>query len=234
LGDAIVFDAWENGWTRDAQGSLVQYPLRTNGAHYNPANAHQSHSHKRWQKHVDLVLGRKRNSRAILPVAKDPRSKGGGAKGWLPLVVDGHVETDGEGQVWLHADQITPAEQIVPSRLSRQSLAANAELMEGALRRVVGSQYERNSAARLACIEHYGTSCFVCGFSFEAAYGELGRGFIHVHHLIPISSIGEEYQVNPTEDLRPVCPNCHAMLHRKDPPFAVEELQSLLSEDADP
>lgn len=111
--------------------------------------------------------------------------------------------------------------------------AENAELMEGALRRVVNSQYERNQAARQACIEHYGASCFVCGFSFEAAYGEFGRGFIHVHHLVPVSSIGKEYQVNPIEDLRPVCPNCHAMLHQKDPPLGIEELQALVSSEAD-
>ena len=229
LGDAIVFDAWENQWTRNAQSNLVKYPLRTNGHAYNPAEAHKNPSHKRWQKHVDLVLAGKRSSRAILPVARGPLSKTGGAKGWLPLVVDGHVETDGNGQVWLHADQITSADQIVSDLLSKQSLAVIAELMEGALHRVVSSQYERNPAARLACIEHYGANCFVCGFSFEATYGELGHGFIHVHHLVPVSSIGKEYQVNPIEDLRPVCPNCHAMLHRKDPPFAVEDLQSLIS-----
>ncbi len=117
--------------------------------------------------------------------------------------------------------------------LAEQTSAENAQLMEGALHRVASSQYERNPAARLACITHYGAACFVCGFSFESAYGELGRGFIHVHHLVPVSSIGEAYQVNPIEDLRPVCPNCHAMLHRKDPPLAVEELQGLLSGEAD-
>lgn len=113
--------------------------------------------------------------------------------------------------------------------IAEQVLAKNVALMEGALHRVVNSQYERNPAARLACIKHYGEICFVCGFSFESIYGELGRGFIHVHHLTPVSSIGKEYQINPIEDLRPVCPNCHAMLHRKDPPLAVEELQTLVS-----
>ncbi|MBN9428862.1 MAG: HNH endonuclease [Burkholderiales bacterium] len=105
--------------------------------------------------------------------------------------------------------------------------------MEGALRRVVSSQHERNSTARLKCIQHYGANCFICGFSFEAAYGEIGRGFIHVHHLVPVSSIGKTYQINPINDLRPVCPNCHAMLHSKDPPLAVEELRSLVSRGTD-
>lgn len=106
------------------------------------------------------------------------------------------------------------------------------DLMEGALRRVMSSVHERNRDARDACIEHYGATCFVCSFSFEAAYGELGRGFIHVHHLTPVSSIGSEYRVDPITDLRPVCPNCHAMLHRDDPPLTVEELQTLMHKEA--
>jgi hypothetical protein len=47
------------------------------------------------------------------------------------------------------------------------------------------------------------------------------------------AKLGKEYRVNPIEDLRPVCPNCPATLHREDPPFAVEELQSLVSGFAD-
>jgi 5-methylcytosine-specific restriction protein A len=49
---------------------------------------------------------------------------------------------------------------------------------------------------------------------FEKMYGEIGHGFIHVHHIIPISTIGEEYKIDPIKDLVPVCPNCHAMLHK--------------------
>ncbi len=113
--------------------------------------------------------------------------------------------------------------------LAEQTATGNAELMEGALHRVVSSQYERNPAARLACIKHYGASCFVCGFSFELVYGQIGRGFIHVHHLVPVASIGKEYQINPIEDLRPVCPNCHAMLHRNEPPLTLNELQKIVS-----
>jgi 5-methylcytosine-specific restriction protein A len=106
-------------------------------------------------------------------------------------------------------------------------------MMEGALRRVVSSKYERNPAARRACIEHYGTSCSVCQFSFEAKFGELGVGFIHVHHLVPIASMGQEYRIDPVKDLRPVCPNCHAMLHSQDPPFSIEELRKIISKRRD-
>ena len=63
---------------------------------------------------------------------------------------------------------------------------------------------------------------------FESLYGEIGRGFIHVHHLVPISSIGESYDVNPATDPVPVCPNCHNMLHKKEPPYTIEELKKML------
>jgi 5-methylcytosine-specific restriction protein A len=36
------------------------------------------------------------------------------------------------------------------------------------------------------------------------------------------------YRVNPIDELRPVCPNCHAMLHQIRPALAINELQSLL------
>lgn len=105
-----------------------------------------------------------------------------------------------------------------------EEVAEPAQYFEGALRKVTVNAYERNPATREACVNHYGTNCIVCGFDFEATYGEIGSGFIHVHHLMPLASIKEGYQVDPINDLRPVCPNCHAMLHRRTPPFSVGEL----------
>lgn len=61
--------------------------------------------------------------------------------------------------------------------------------------------------------------------TFEGAYGENFGGIIHVHHLTPISEITGKYTVDPIEDLRPVCPNCHAALHSKNPPYTIKELR---------
>ena len=105
---SIVFDAWEHYWTRDSQGKFMAYPLRTN-EHYNLARSRKNprRGHTRWQQHVDLVLSKKRTARAIVPVANDPDAiPNRGAKGWLPLVVEGHVEVDGTGQVQFIADKI--------------------------------------------------------------------------------------------------------------------------------
>ncbi|MCB0197042.1 MAG: HNH endonuclease [Anaerolineae bacterium] len=93
---------------------------------------------------------------------------------------------------------------------------------------VIVNTYERNSRARHLCINYWGTKCSVCGFDFESIYGNLGASYIHVHHLIPVSQIGESYKVDPVNDLRPICPNCHAMLHTQNPPLSINELQKIM------
>lgn len=103
-----------------------------------------------------------------------------------------------------------------------------ATYREGQRTQVFVNRYERDRGARDACIQHYGCSCQVCGFDFEKQYGEIGKGFIHVHHTVPVSEIGEQYTVDPIQDLVPVCPNCHAMLHRRNPPYSVDELRKAL------
>jgi len=104
----------------------------------------------------------------------------------------------------------------------------NIRFREGATSQTVINSYERNPQARKKCLEYYGTSCFVCEFDFGKTFGKIGEGFIHVHHLKPISEIREEYEINPIEDMRPVCPNCHAIIHRRDPVFSIEEMKILL------
>jgi 5-methylcytosine-specific restriction protein A len=102
------------------------------------------------------------------------------------------------------------------------------QLSEGKLRRVIVNSFERNAVARQLCLDHYQARCSVCELDFEQRYGEIGKGYIHVHHIIELSSIGREYKVDPIKDLRPVCPNCHAMLHQRKPPLSVEALRALL------
>ncbi len=102
---------------------------------------------------------------------------------------------------------------------------------EGALKHVYVNRYERDRMARNECIKAHGCKCIVCGIDFEKVYGKLGEGFIHVHHIVPISTIGEEYQLDPVKDLVPVCPNCHAMLHRgiDRKVLSIDELKHLIA-----
>lgn len=92
------------------------------------------------------------------------------------------------------------------------------------------NRYERNSRARQACIEHYGPQCYVCGFDFEDKYGEIGKGFIHVHHEDPHSEIEDVREVDPIEDMKPLCPNCHGMTHQKTPPYTPKQMRRIIEE----
>jgi len=112
--------------------------------------------------------------------------------------------------------------------------ASSTELTEGAPIQTEGNRFERNPTARKKCLEHYGFSCQACGITLSHIYGEIAEEFIHVHHIIPLSSIRASYRVDPVKDLRPVCPNCHSILHRKQPAISIQELSRLigLSRDA--
>lgn len=102
------------------------------------------------------------------------------------------------------------------------------EFYEGASKPISINAYERNSQARNACIKHYGLKCTICGMSFQEKYGKVGKDFIQVHHLKPLGEIGAEYKVDPIKDLCPVCPNCHAMLHMRKPPYSIAEIKAVL------
>lgn len=104
-----------------------------------------------------------------------------------------------------------------------------AEYREGSVSKITVNRYERDRNARKACLEHYGYKCYACGVNLENIYGEIAKGFIHVHHETPISTIKEEYQLNPIEDLKPICPNCHSIIHLTHPPMSIAELQSMLN-----
>lgn len=99
---------------------------------------------------------------------------------------------------------------------------------EGVSKTVTVNQYERSAVARSKCLSHHGYKCAVCSFDFEKTYGEIGKNYIHVHHIIPISEIGKEYEINPVTDLIPVCPNCHAMIHVTRPALSVNQLKKTI------
>jgi 5-methylcytosine-specific restriction protein A len=119
--------------------------------------------------------------------------------------------------------------ECLPADENDPVLPVPGTLPQDALIRVGVNRYERNPHARRVCLAHHGTSCAACGFSFEAAYGPEGEGFIHVHHLVPASQLGPGYELDPVGDLVPLCPNCHAMAHRRRVPYTVAELRAMRS-----
>jgi 5-methylcytosine-specific restriction protein A len=114
---------------------------------------------------------------------------------------------------------LTPLEAVEPEFIGEA---------EGGAEQVLVTRYERSRINRAACIEIHGIRCKVCDFDFATMYGPIGEGFIEVHHIEPVSGLGPGTIVDPAKDLAPVCPNCHAMLHRRKPPYGIDELRSML------
>jgi predicted HNH restriction endonuclease len=112
--------------------------------------------------------------------------------------------------------------------LFAEELPASETYLEGAARIVSVNAYERNREARSKCLEHHGWACAVCAFNMAELYGHLGDGVIHVHHLRELASLGGEYKVD-INDLRPVCPNCHAILHTASPAMTIEKLINIIA-----
>ena len=101
--------------------------------------------------------------------------------------------------------------------------------IEGKLQAVLVNKHERNPNLRAAAIEIHGTRCQVCTFSFDEAYGKLGKDFIEVHHLQPISNYQGEVNVDPTKEMAVVCSNCHRMIHRNpNHPLSLDELRQIV------
>jgi 5-methylcytosine-specific restriction protein A len=113
--------------------------------------------------------------------------------------------------------------QLFPDEIDRSEVH-----VEGAMSTVTVNRFERDREARDKSIDHYGARCLVCHFDFEEVFGSIGEGFIHVHHIVRLAEIRESYVIDPIRDLRPVRPNSHAMLHKRTPPYSLEELGCIL------
>jgi 5-methylcytosine-specific restriction enzyme A len=100
---------------------------------------------------------------------------------------------------------------------------------EGAKAQVEVNRYERDRRNRAAALAIHGYACLVCSSDLGDRYGPSAAELIEVHHLTPVSKLGPDYCINPTTDLVPLCPNCHRVAHRRDPPFTVEELKEMFS-----
>ena len=166
-------------------------------------------------------------------IANHLNIKNPSGSGWWQVIANG--EDRDIGFTWWLKDNLFDA--LVDLNLLQEievttypdTLHPNEEYLEGSKKTITVNSYERNTIARNNCIAHYGAKCSVCNIDFSKTYGEIGKGFIHVHHLIELSNIGKEYKVHPIKDLRPVCPNCHAMLHQKKPAYTIEELIDMIN-----
>ena len=90
--------------------------------------------------------------------------------------------------------------------------------------------YVRSASAREKCKKHYRCTCQACGLKMEEFYGEIGKGFIEVHHLKPIHLFDDTHEVDPIKDLITLCPNCHAMIHKLEDPSDISTLKQLIQQ----
>lgn len=112
----------------------------------------------------------------------------------------------------------------------------DAKVMEGKAEVTLTITRERSQKLRAAAIEHYKTDgsikCSVCGFDFQQTYGELGEGYIQMHHEKPIYQYSdegfEEYISEAVKNMKPLCANCHCMVHRKKL-LSISELKAILN-----
>jgi hypothetical protein len=146
---------------------------------------------------------------------------------WRQLFTDDQLEI---ARQRLHDVEcpLPPEDSIAPVPPLPEEIDSDGQYPEGSTKSIVVNSYERNADARTACIAHYGSNCHICGFDFAAAYGDVASGFIHVHHLRPLSECDGEYNVHPIDDLRPVCPNCHAVIHLGGVCRSISEIKALL------
>jgi hypothetical protein len=118
--------------------------------------------------------------------------------------------------------------QVIQDTHLPEELPDGIKYQEGAVQQIRVNKYERDKKARDACLSHYGHTCQVCHVKLSNIYGEITKTLIHVHHIKPISEVGEAYIVDPVSDLIPVCPNCHAVIHLKTPPYTPQEVAAFL------
>jgi 5-methylcytosine-specific restriction enzyme A len=168
-----------------------------------------------------LYGGKQYDSKAIVGVAI-------GIQTGLPLTTDDF--SGGEGSVVRKLRSL--GFQVLRTELTQRTAALPEEVdesfPEGRRMAILVNRAERSAAARLACIEEFGTACTVCGIEFEKVYGPDFMGLIHVHHLNPLAGSTTKREVNPKKDLRPVCPNCHAAIHHGGVTRTLEELSTRL------
>jgi hypothetical protein len=85
---------------------------------------------------------------------------------------------------------------------------------EGGEKVYLSVRRERDPKLRDDALALHGLDCMACGFNFGQVYGAIGKGFVEVHHVVPLAEAGKS-MTNSATDLIVLCSNCHRMIHRK-------------------
>ena len=212
----VVFGAWDRN-TAGQKSLILSDSWEVNSRGRKNPGFQQSREHVRLVEEDGYAL--KTFPMEYSDARKDDHGEGPATiKGFTPKLSDRTLRRIGDG--W-YASDVSDTIQLA------EEVPTPEKYPEGAKTTVSINAFERSAKARKACIQHHGLNCAVCGFNFETTYGPLGEDFIHVHHIVPIGVIGTEYSVDPIKDLIPICPNCHAMIHRENPTLTIEEMKRI-------
>ena len=135
--------------------------------------------------------------------------------------------------------------KVIPNKVSEQKTAYISDetvgkfqdslesFSEGKKSKRYVTTYERNPKYRKQAIAIHGNSCAACGFNFGSFYGEYAEGFIHGHHIGPVSEFETPKDIDPETDLIPLCANCHSVVHRKkDKTLSILEIRNLIADNS--
>ena len=123
-------------------------------------------------------------------------------------------------------------EYVLPGSHAERHRAINKVLLEGRKIEVKLNRYERNPTARQECLDHHGLICAVCDYEprFDHRLKDNVADALQVHHVVPISTVGKRYRVDPRKDLVPVCYACHRYIHSRTTPYSVKDLRKTIRE----
>jgi 5-methylcytosine-specific restriction protein A len=162
----------------------------------------------------------------------DWRSFSLGVRKGMLAINEGNAEEDMR-QVELWTSRVAAAVlALLPVEIEESGPEVSPEisgLPEGARIRVEVNRYERDRRNRAAALAIHGYSCRACKLDMGERYGSAAAGLIEVHHVTPVSQLGEDYIVDPRTDLAPLCPNCHAVAHHRNPPYSIDDLREMLA-----
>ena len=115
---------------------------------------------------------------------------------WWSILADG--DDSGRCFLWIMRPQLVKALETLGLVANEMGIdiqpeedAQIKEYEEGRKISVAVNIYERSRQARQKCVAYYGFICAVCGFDFQKFYGELGKEYIHVHHIVPLSQVNQ-------------------------------------------
>jgi hypothetical protein len=139
------------------------------------------------------------------------------------------LTSDSAGKLDQYLEPLKPLQSLWAPSTEREDFNALESFADGEKKSKFITYYERDRKNRAAAIRIHGYRCKGCDLLMDEKYGSHGKDFIHVHHIKPVSQFEMPKEIDPARDLTVLCPNCHAMVHKKrSATLSVEELRRII------